>query len=553
LTTLASDSATCPFCGRPIHPALLPFGRDLQPHILRRLRSQQPGWKREEGVCPACVFRAVQQAQKERSTYSLHLELRLPYPVYAPDQVGVLPTPLRVRANPRYAGQGTTIAFIDSGFYSHPDLIRPQNRISLHVDTRSPEAVEREHFRKPQATSWHGLMTSCVGTGNGFMASGLYRGVASRAKVVLVKTGNRRNRRIREQDIYRSLTWVMANHQRLGIRVVNLSVGGDHPSTGALSDLDQLAEDAVAEGLVVVAAAGNGGQERILPPASAPSAISVGGLDDQNSLDPRHRRMYASNYGRGARGVRKPDVIAPAIWLAAPMLPRTWVHNEALVLWHLEHASDKELARLLQTEYVETRFKKDTLRRPLDEIRHIIRQRMIEQKYIHPHYQHVDGTSMAAPIVSAIAAQMLEANPNLSPVQVRELIRATAERLPDVPPAQQGAGAVNAARALAAALRAPGGPLAGLPPSPDVARRSVSFYYHDEAAQEVAVVGSFNDWQPHPLRRRVTGVWQITLPRPRTGTHLYKLLIDSSHWINDPANGEVAEDGYGGYHSVVEL
>jgi serine protease AprX len=421
------------------------------------------------------------------------------------------------------------------------------------VDTTSTEAVEREHSRKPQATSWHGLMTSCVGAGNGFMSNELYRGIAHRAEVVLVKTGNRRGRRIREADIQRALAWVVANHKRFDIRIVNLSVGGDHPSTGALTELDQLVEEAVAEGLVVVAAAGNGGHERVIPPASAPSALTVGGLDDQNSLDPRHRRMYASNYGRGARGARKPDVIAPAIWLAAPMLPRTWVHNEALFLWHLERASDRELARFLQSEYAETRFKKDTLRRPIDEVRRILQQRMIEQKYIHPHYQHVDGTSMAAPIVSAVAAQMLEANPGLSPAQVRALMRATAEPLAAVPKTQQGAGAVHAARVLAAALHASGGPLAGLPPSPDLARRSVTFYYHDDAAREVALVGSFNDWQPHPMRRRVTGLWQVTLPRPRSGTHIYKFVIDGSYWINDPANGVVAEDGYGGFHAVVDV
>jgi serine protease AprX len=46
-----------------------------------------------------------------------------------------------------------------------------------------------------------------------------------------------------------------------------------------------------------------------------------------------------------------------------------------------------------------------------------VRQRINDQKFIHPHYQHVDGTSFAAAIVSAAVAQMLEANPALTPAR----------------------------------------------------------------------------------------------------------------------------------------
>ena len=59
---------------------------------------------------------------------------------------------------------------------------------------------------------------------------------------------------------------------------------------------------------------------------------------------------------------------------------------------------------------------------PASEIRLAIQEYMNEQKFIHPHYQHVDGTSMAAPIVSGIVAQMLEANPSLTPAQVKEML-----------------------------------------------------------------------------------------------------------------------------------
>ncbi len=550
-----TDAIPCPLCGRLIDPAIFQFHRDLEPRLARRLRARHPGWEPANGVCPQCVAEAVAQAQAERSPTPIHHALQLPFPVYARDETRLLPTPVRVRANPHFTGRGVAIAFLDSGFYPHPDLVRPRNRILAHVDARGPEPVETPNFRKPHGSSWHGLMTASVGTGNGFMSEGLYRGLASRANLVLVKTGNRRGRRIHESDIQRALRWVIAHRERLDLRVVNISLGGDRLADGKLSELDKLVEEAAAAGLVVVAAAGNSGERGLVPPASAPSSITVGGLDDQNSLDRRQHRMYHSSYGTGARGVRKPEVIAPAIWLAAPMLPKTAVHHEALWLWQLLRAADSELRRLLETDYAQARFKRETLRLPLDEVRRVIRERMVAQKFIHPHYQHVDGTSMAAPIVSGLAAQMLEANPALSPARVKELIAATADPLEGVPAAQQGAGVINAGRAVAATLRAPGGPLHGWPVSPHLLRRTITFYYFDPDAREVALVGSFNGWQPagHGLQAHSHGVWQITLPRFARGAYLYKFLLDGARWTHDPENPERVEDGYGGFNSVLTI
>ena len=71
------------------------------------------------------------------------------------------------------------------------------------------------------------------------------------------------------------------------------------------------------------------------------------------------------------------------------------------------------------------------------------------QKYIARDYQHVDGTSFAAPIVASIAAQMLEANPKLSPKDVRAGLLQTARKLDGVSPEIQGAGLVDASAAVA--------------------------------------------------------------------------------------------------------
>ena len=547
----------CPICQRPLDPILLAIQPRLEAHIERILRANHPDWHPQEGVCPECIHEAVEKAIESRSLTSLQAELLTPFPVYSQDEKRLLPTPVRVHANPNFSGRGVTVAFLDSGFYPHPDLVRPKDRILCYVDATARIPVEKEHFKQPMVTSWHGLMTSAIGAGNGFMSDHLYRGLAPEAKLVLVKTGNLRDRGIRERDIRRALTWVLNNRERFNIRIVNISLGGDSPTTGKFTDLDELVEKAVSQRVVVVAAAGNTGHRILVPPASAPSAITVGGLNDQNHLDPRYRRMYWSSYGRGINGVRKPDLIAPAIWVAAPMLPKTSTHNAALFFWRLAGARDHVLNKSMESSYVQTRLNKKMHNLPASEIRLAVQEYMNEQKFIHPHYQHVDGTSMAAPIVSGVVAQMLEANPSLKPAQVKEILMTTADPLNDAPAERQGAGALNAGRAVAAALRVSGGLLQGIPLSPNISAHEIAFYYYDPSARQVALIGTFNDWQSDDgeMVQIRPGLWEGVLDRtPRgRGAHRYKFLIDRSRWMHDPENPLRIEDGFGGFNSLIRI
>ena len=548
-------TALCSICHKPLDPTLLAIGPKIEDYIVRILREAHPGWKPKDGACPECVYEAVEKAIAARSVTSLQAELLTPFPVYSRDEQKLLTTPVRVHANANFTGRGVTIAFLDSGFYPHPDLVRPKNRLLRYVDATGRVPLEKRNFKKPMITSWHGLMTSAICAGNGFLSNHLYRGIAEGAKLVLVKTGNQRGRGIRERDISRALTWVLNNRERFNIRIVNISLGGDNPTTGKYTELDELIEEAVAAGLVVVAAAGNSGHPVIIPPASAPSAITVGGLNDQNHLDPRYRRMYWSSYGRGINGVRKPDLIAPSIWLAAPMLPKTSTHNAALYFWRLIRASDVELNKLSKSNYVQSRLSKKLQELPPTEVRTAIREYMNEQKFIHPHYQHVDGTSMAAPIVSGVVAQMLEANPSLNPSQVKEILMTTADPLNDAPAERQGAGAINAGRAIAAALRVSGGLLQGIPISPNIDPPESTFYYYDPSARDVALIGSFNDWQrtDGEMVQIRPGLWEGTLDDPAPGTHRYKFLIDRSRWTHDPENPLRIEDGFGGFNSLITI
>lgn len=63
-------------------------------------------------------------------------------------------------------------------------------------------------------------------------------------------------------------------------------------------------------------------------------------------------------------------------------------------------------------------------------------------------------------------------------------------------------------------------------------------------ARSVALAGTFNSWVGDAcMMQRVTPTrWQVTL-RLAAGRHLYKIVVDGTEWLRDPANPWVSEDG----------
>ena len=362
-----------------------------------------------------------------------------------------LPTPLRMDADERFTGRGVTIAFLDSGFYAHSDLIEPTNRI-LAYHSIFAEEDDPTLLRTPDVASWHGMMTSVVAAGNGYLSNGLYRGIASESNVVLVKIG--KTGRIPEPNIKAGLEWVLNNRKKFDIRVVNISAGGDFERSYLDNPLCQLVEEAVREGLIVVCAVGNAGLapgHPVLPPASSPSAISVGGLDDQNSLDRARRGMYRSSYGPTIDGLQKPEVIAPGIWVAAPILPHTPTADEAHLYAELDSSPDDALRQTIRQHCGIDQALDDACDLPIPMLRQLISIKLQEANVINHHYKFVDGTSFAAPIVSSIIACMLQANPALTPQQTKRILIETAERVAGVEVDRQGWGVVVPRKAIEAA------------------------------------------------------------------------------------------------------
>ena len=364
-----------------------------------------------------------------------------------------LPVPVRMDADERYTGRGITIAFLDSGFYAHKDLVEPKNRIVAYHNIFAP-ADDLISLQKSDVASWHGMMTSVVAAGNGHLSDGFYRSIAPEANLVLVKIG--KTGRIPETNIETGLRWVFANKDKYDIRIVNISAGGDFEQPYLQNALCQLVEELVRAGLTVVCAVGNAGLlpgHPVLPPASAPSCIAVGGLDDQNSLDRARRGMYRSSYGPTVDGLQKPEVIAPGIWVAGPILPHTPTAVEAHLYAQLDNAADEELREIIRAHAGVDKDIDGARDLPVSLLRQLITIKLREGNVINEHYKFVDGTSFAAPIVSSIVACMVEADPKLTPQKVKRILIDTAERVDGVEVDRQGWGVVVPRKAVEMALR----------------------------------------------------------------------------------------------------
>jgi serine protease AprX len=366
------------------------------------------------------------------------------------------------------------------------------------------------------------MMTSSSAAGNGRTSHGLYRGLASEANLVLVQVWER-NSHVHNASIARALRWLLRHRRDFNLRIVNISVGGDPVSQADGPAVDDAVAALTAAGITVIAAAGNDGQRQLRPPATAPTAITVGGIDDHNVLDASQTALWHSNYGITSQGDLKPELVAPSLWVVAPVLPGSAIAREA-------------------EELMERRVMGDTT----------VEDQIAALKLVTPYYQHVEGTSFAAPIVASVVACMLEANPSLGPDDVRQILIAAARLVPGAPPERQGAGALDAGIAIALALDERHS-TDGHTISPQVSLSGISFLLHDRDAQKVQVIGSWDGWRgPGLLAQQVKpGVWHAARTVLPAGRYLYRFLLDSERWLADSANPRKSPNGVGGFDSVL--
>jgi serine protease AprX len=265
--------------------------------------------------------------------------------------------------------------------------------------------------------------------------------------------------------------------------------------------------------------------------------------------------LYQSNFGVTADGTVKPEIVAPAMWVAAPILPNTKLYERAQALSLLAAAVDYQLPALVRELKDSAELPESIAKADAERIRAYVDAALQQEKIVAAHYQHVDGTSFAAPIVASVVAQMIQANPSLTPGAIKNILISTADRILTEPVIKQGYGVVNARRAVELAKTEHHSlNVVGCKP-PRVENGRLMFIFHDDSAQSVSVAGDFNGWSQAatPLKRDDSGLWVSEIVVPQAGLFEYKFIVDGQRWIEDPSNGMKAPDNYGGFNSVLVI
>ena len=363
----------------------------------------------------------------------------------------------------KYTGKGVTVVVMDTGVYPHPDL---ESRVLGQVDFVQglPMAYD---------DNGHGTHVSGCAAGDGTMSDGIYKGMANEANIIGVKVlsgkGSGRN-----SDIIKGLQWCIENREELGIKVINMSLGGPSSKDWENDPINQAVKAAYDAGIVVMAAAGNEGPNRktVGSPGNSPHVITVGAADDKETPDPSDDTMAEfSSRGPTKDGRNKPDIVAPGEHIFAALAPSTdkmagGMRNGLLhkALAGLDEMPYETLAKLPDETFEAMGLSGRTIARLKEdentaqaEFNRLLAATTRTELHESMAYQALPGTSMATPVASGLVAAMFQANPDLSPDQVRDILTSTADKLPGRWGANsQGAGMIDPDEALTKALETPG-------------------------------------------------------------------------------------------------
>jgi serine protease AprX len=297
-------------------------------------------------------------------------------------------------------GTNIGVAVIDTGISGYlPDFQTAQGSSTSRVVA---SAVIDPNATTADDAYGHGTAVAGLVAGNGWYRNsndplyGQYAGTAPDANLISVNVSDDEGNATTLDAIY-GLQFVVDHQADYNIRVVNLSFRSTQAESYTTDPLDAAVEAAWFDGITVVAAAGNLGNAPDAvdySPGNDPYVMTVGASDEQGtSYGPGDVEASWSSQGTTQDGFTKPDVLAPGAHILTTLAP-----NSAFAT-------------------------------------------MCPTCVIDGSYFQVSGTSLAAPIVAGIAADLLAAHPNWTPDMVKGAIVNTAV------PLQGGGNEIRALRA----------------------------------------------------------------------------------------------------------
>ena len=307
-------------------------------------------------------------------------------------------------------GAGVRIAVLDSGIdATHPDLAlgtkTVQNvKVIGYTKLFRDQVITLEDQVNTDTTTGHGTHVAGIAAGSGGLSGGQYAGVAPGADLVGVGSADG----LEMLTALGGYDWILANHDELDIRVINNSWADGKIAYDPNDPLNVASKAAHDAGITVVFAAGNDGQTagNVYNRYAWPDwVIGVGGVDKLGKL---------GDYSSRGDDAHHATVAAPGSWIVSTRA---------------------------QTGVVS--FPNQLPIDPTDPVN----PRVVSPD-LWPYYTAMVGTSMAAPHVAGVVALMLEANPDLTPDEVKEILADTATPLPGCAPIDCGAGLVNALAAV---------------------------------------------------------------------------------------------------------
>lgn len=79
----------------------------------------------------------------------------------------------------------------------------------------------------------------------------------------------------------------------------------------------------------------------------------------------------------------------------------------------------------------------------------------------------------------------------------------------------------------------------------------ITFVLDAPTGWDVALAGSFNNWEPRAMVKEQDGLWRITV-HLAPGVYQYRFLVDTE-WREDPVNERRTVNEYGSHNSVIEV